>query len=118
MVVQGNGNVGIGTGSPGQKLDVQGNISASGNFMMGLQYPNNETNLSANLTAERECNCPAGTKVISGGGGSLVVGTSQADIVVNFSGPKSDGSGWRVLLRNSANTARTVVVWAVCARVQ
>jgi hypothetical protein len=38
LYVTGNGNVGIGTATPGEKLTVSGNVSATGNI-----YPNNQT---------------------------------------------------------------------------
>lgn len=62
------------------------------------------------------CSCPVNTRVI-GGGGHRDNNGAQTDIHVNFSGPETDGLGWRVLLSNSGTTSRMVQVWAICAKI-
>ncbi|HVF98073.1 MAG TPA: hypothetical protein VM871_12155 [Flavisolibacter sp.] len=144
LTLQQNGNVGIGTnltvgvkvtaptlsadfldadnvaaGSvSANNIQSNGNIAASGQFQMGLQQISETTTLAGGFQTELICNCPSGTKVIGGGGGHRDNNLAQSAISVNFSGPKTDGSGWRVLLNNSAPSSRTIQVWAICARVQ
>jgi hypothetical protein len=118
LVARGSGRVGIGNTYPQQSLDVTGNIFASGNFIMGLEYKVNELSQGGNTIGEYLCLCSGGKKVIAGGGGHRDYNFAQTDIRMNFSGPLPDGSGWRVLLDNTSGSSRAVQVWAVCARVQ
>jgi len=52
--------------------------------------------------------CPAGTKVVGGG--------YYSNIAMNgYSAPRSDGSGWAMIVDNTTGVATTINAYAVCA---
>ncbi len=97
-------------------LTAANNIFVNGSVSMGLDYISQTAILQSSSLGEYTCNCPAGKKAISGGGGS---GLRNAAFLVS-SGPTNDGNGWTVRMNNPNNQNRTADVkyWAICARVQ
>jgi hypothetical protein len=64
--------------------------------------------------------CPAGTRVLSGGGGHRDSNAAQQDITVNYSGPDDAApeTTWLVRLTNRGTQSRAVRVRCNCARIQ
>ncbi|WP_400193789.1 beta strand repeat-containing protein [Hymenobacter sp. B81] len=52
LTLQGNGNVGIGTNSPGHKLEVNGNAAVSGSVGIGTTTPNSSAALDVSSTSK------------------------------------------------------------------
>jgi hypothetical protein len=108
------GNMGIGNTNPQSKLDItgnmlaNGNIQAGGNLDLGIQYVSIPYEVNNNGLATFTCNCPAGTKVISGG--------NVGGVAILKSTAKADGSGWLVLQDNCCFGVG--YVWAFCAKIQ
>ncbi len=57
------GNVGIGTTSPSEKLDIGGNVKASGTVLMGYERMSVDCSNATSCVAT----CPTGKKVLGGG---------------------------------------------------
>ncbi|MBO9565018.1 MAG: hypothetical protein J7621_19735 [Niastella sp.] len=113
------GKIGIQKEQPSQALDVNGNITYSGTLMMGVQYVSETRSVGANSTADYNCGCPAGTKLIGGGGGHRDWNGAVRDIEIAYSGPHPDNLNfWRVMLQNTSGSSRAITVWAICAKVQ
>ena len=72
MIVADNGNVGIGTATPANKLGVMGNIAASGTVMGGVGAPD----LAENITAS-EARVEAGDVVIADPAGAETIVRSR-----------------------------------------
>jgi len=93
MLITPTGNVGIGTASPAERLDLGG-----GNIKMGYQTINNNTCGSGTYCDQT---CPAGTQVISGG----CYANNQP---ITESRPMS-ATTWRT------STTGTAIVWNFCS---
>lgn len=112
------GMVGINNEQPTQTLDVKGNIAYSGTLLMGVQYVKKEYTISGNSHGFYSCECPAGTKLIGGGGGHRDWNSAVRDIEVANTSPHPDNlNAWRVMLQNTSGSSRAIIVWAICARV-
>ncbi len=129
MTLATNGNLGIGTTTPAERLDVSGNIKASGNLAvkdisytgnlnMGLQYVSTEFSVEGNKNISRTKPCPVGTRVIGGGGGHTYLNSASDDIKVNLSVPDIANNSWKIILSNSSGDSRGCIIWAICAKVQ
>ena len=101
-----------------------GSVSAT-TFNLGVQYVVNVSTVSGASTAfnvavaRRYLECPTGTKLIGGGGGHTDSNGAQSDIVVDYSGPNPDNlNEWRLLFYNKSTEARSVTIYAICAKVQ
>lgn len=117
LTIAGNSTI---TGNPNitGNLNVGANLTVSGTTGLGLEYVVSNNDIRASSYQQTFCACPAGKKVVGGGGGHRDYNDAQADITVNFSGPVSNGSGWRLLVTNNSNSVRAIQVWAICARIQ
>jgi len=115
-----NGYVSINSVKAGAvALDVTGDIQASGNFLLGMQYLQVDNSIGQGykmLTLD----CPAGYQVISGGGGHRDLNGAVKDIHVAFSGPDEDAPAtrWRLVLYNSSKSSRAVRINCTCAKVK
>ena len=117
FVISDNGNVGINTTNPQAKLEVNGSVYVSGGISgIHVNRIMNTYSLGGKKRAEYFCNCPAGTKLIGGGGGHRDYNGAAGDIQVNYSGPLPgyENTTWRILVRNTSSSSRAVVVWAMC----
>jgi hypothetical protein len=113
------GNVGIGTNLPTEALDVKGNIKYSGNLLMGIQYVYIDFDLPPSSYGNPKCSCPAGTKLIGGGGGQRDFNGTLYDFQISYNGPnKDDANQWLLIATNLNSTAVTARVYAICAKVQ
>lgn len=119
LAIDNTGKVGIGKENPTQQLDVAGNITYSGVLNMGVQIISKDYNVSGNSRGDFNCGCPAGTKLIGGGGGHRDWNSALSDIEIAFSGPHADNLNfWRIMLQNTSGSSRAIRVYAICARVQ
>jgi len=115
-----NGYVSINSAAPPvAALDVNGDIHASGVFMLGIQYLKQEHSMKQGYQAYT-LDCPAGYQLISGGGGDRDLNGTIKDIQVAFSGPDEDAPAtrWRLYLYNSSKSSRAVVINCTCAKVK
>jgi len=116
-----NGSVAINkSGAPTAALDVNGDIKASGNFLMDMQYIRRDYTLGANTRLSWSIPCPAGYQVISGGGGHRDDNSAANDIKLSYSGPDPDAptTQWRVLMNNTGSHSRAIIVYCNCAKVK
>ncbi len=58
-----------------------------------------------------DATCPAGTRMITGGGGINLIGPPQG---VSVTASLRQGSGWRTIVRNDCGATRNVFVEAQC----
>lgn len=118
LFISAQGNVGLGM-SPVVKLDVLGDIRYSGNLYMGVQYARTDASIGGNSRGVYYCGCPVGTKLIGGGGGHRDFNSALNDIEIAYSGPYPDNPNvWRIMVQNTGGSARALVVYAICAKVQ
>lgn len=64
--------------------------------------------------------CPAGTRLVTGGGGHRDFNPAATDITVNYSGPdlSSPLTTWRLIVTNGNGSAsRTIRIYCTCARI-
>lgn len=112
-VLMNAGNVGIGTTSPTQKLEVNGTVKATA-FDLPIQYVSNTGPASAaNMSAT--ATCPANYKVI--GGGCQVNISWSARILNSF--PSGGGTSWNCDgTHDYSPSTYTITAHAICMRYQ
>ncbi|MBO2009141.1 hypothetical protein [Hymenobacter negativus] len=112
-------NVGIGTSRPSQRLEVNGNILATGTVNMGWTQLSGTYTLPGHIQATYTLTCPNGTRALGGGGGHRDDNIGASNIAIYYSGPDpaDPEHKWRVILGNSANNDRAVRVYCNCARI-
>jgi len=98
MRISANGNVGIGTGAPSEKLDVQGNLNLSGNLAIGGAATLAGTLQTGNIFGNGQFLVHSGGESLSGAGVILndqSVSTEKGWLFLehgNFAGPAPDSS--------------------------
>jgi hypothetical protein len=121
-----NGNVGLGKDNPIYPLDVDGDAAVSGNFAIGgvlgfgHQVVFTETMYSASGIGSFNKVCPAGTKLLSGGGGYPGFDTNIAgNIEMIYNGPDPDfpSTRWRIYIWNKNNAAVPIRLYCICANI-
>ncbi|AXY73966.1 hypothetical protein D3H65_08210 [Paraflavitalea soli] len=116
-----NGFVGINRVEvPTEALQVNGNIKASGNVIVDVEYVRRDVTIGGHLGQSFYMDCPAGKKVIGGGGGHRDLNTAMYDIQVHYSGPdpSANGNRWRFFIHNDSGSSRALLLYCVCAKVQ
>jgi hypothetical protein len=120
-LIANNGRVGINMSTaPTETLEVNGNIKASGNFLIGMTTISQEYSINGNSHAYCRVRCPAGYRLISGGGGHRDFNTALKDIELSYNGPDPEDptTGWRILVENTGRSNRALIVYCICAKVQ
>ncbi len=120
-----NGRVGIGTETPAYPLQVSGAAAVSGDFAVGgvidfgRQVSSTDLTFTAGGINAYSITCPAGTKIVSGGGGYPGFNTDIAkDIVTIYNGPDPDfpATKWRLYMWNKNDESVPIKVFCVCAK--
>jgi hypothetical protein len=121
-----NGRVGIGTETPAYPLEVVGDAAVTGNFAIGGVVDIGHVVTSTELTFQAgginaySIPCPAGTKIVSGGGGYPGFNPDLAnDIITIYNGPDPDfpSTKWRLYMWNTNNVSVPIKVFCICARI-
>lgn len=105
---------------PTEALQVNGNIKASGNVIVDVQYVRRDVTIPGNSGQSYYMSCPDGKKLIGGGGGHRDLNTAMYDIRVHYSGPdpSTNGARWRFFVRNTNSSSRALLLYCICAKVQ
>ncbi|GAB2956856.1 hypothetical protein GCM10027048_23900 [Hymenobacter coalescens] len=126
-----NGNVGIGTGNPSARLDVSGSarvrdaatvggdLTVQGTTAVGWMLVTSDDAIGGNSRGQFVLLCPAGMRVLGGGGGHRDWNAAASDITVNYSGPDpaAPETRWRLIVSNTSTSSRAVRLYCTCARV-
>jgi hypothetical protein len=112
-------NVGIGTSRPSQRLEVNGNILATGTVNMGWTQLSGTYTLPGHVQDSYTLTCPSGMRVLGGGGGHRDNTIAASVITIHYSGPDPNDPEhtWRVIVGNDANNNRAIRVYCNCARI-
>jgi len=121
-----------GSGTIGQSLKVDGlldvndaikasgDISTSGNFILDVKYLTREFTIDGNSYAILYLSCPAGYRLLSGGGGHRDANSAVQDISIAYSGPDAaNPSGrWRLAANNTSKNSRAMIIYCNCAKIK
>jgi hypothetical protein len=105
------GNVGIGTNNPSEKLAVNGNVTVSGSLKIGYaRVTGSNVDVPPGNYATATCNCPSGLVAIGGG---FIESTNNIQILKSYA---NTDSSWSVYVFNDDAFFHTVQAFVVCAR--
>ena len=106
--------------APSGKVTLAGSVAVTGSVEMGLVAVSRDFTLSGNSYVTLSVDCPAGTQLLSGGGGYPDSGAGQYDIVLNYSGPDDTYplARWTIRVNNNSKSARAIRVRCNCARIR
>lgn len=120
-LIANNGKVGINMNTaPTETLEVNGNIKASGNFLIGMITVSQVFSIDGNKYGYFGLACPSGYRLITGGGGHRDYNGAIQDIELSYSGPDPGNptTTWRIMLQNTSSSSRAIIVYCNCAKVQ
>jgi hypothetical protein len=106
--------------APTATLDVNGDIKASGNFIIDLKTFRSDYTINGHSWKSATISCPAGYRLVSGGGGHRDANGAISDIRLAYSGPHPDNytTTWRVMAGNVSGSSRAMVIFCNCAKAQ
>ncbi|OQP68572.1 hypothetical protein [Niastella populi] len=116
-----DGKVGINkSDAPTEALDVDGNIKASGVFLVDLKTTRYDFSISGNSYGYGTVSCPPGYRLITGGGGHRDYNSAVSDIELAYNGPDPSAptTTWRIMVDNTSSRSRAMVVFCNCAKVR
>ena len=94
-------------------------LTVTGNINAGFVSQFRDTNISGNSYGEYGIGCPAGTYLLSGGGGHRDYNNAQADVTLNYSGPNSaNPNEWLIRVTNTSGSSRAIRIYCNCARLR
>ncbi len=122
LYVRGDGNVGIGTVTPGQKLDVAGNVNAQGvcingncktawSGISGYEVVTQTCNTGGGMFQHCEAVCPSQKRVL--GGGCRVASGTNGQLQNN----QPSGDGWACVWYSLQTVPGVLNAYAICATV-
>jgi hypothetical protein len=120
------GNLAIGTqAAPTERLYVSGDakietdLTVNGNINMGYSSNSSDVAVNGNWLSVLYLTCPAGQKLLTGGGGHRDPDTNAQNIVVNYSGPDSANptTRWKLIVTNNGPLPRMVTIYCNCAKI-
>lgn len=109
------------TATPALSVSGTGTISYGGSLDIGIQFVSTEYNIPGNSYGNFPKTCPAGTRLIGGGGGHRDYNSAVNDIEIAYSGPHTDPAypnSWQLMVDNTSSSGRAIKVYAICAKVQ
>jgi len=107
--------------SVGNNVSVGSDLTVAGDALLGLTTVSFDYTLPADYYAEFNATCPAGTRLLSGGGGHRDYNSAMIDVVLNYSGPDPSNptTRWIIRVDNQSTTQnRAVRVYCTCARIR
>lgn len=109
-----------GGGTMGGSLNVNGDIKASGKFLIDMKYISDEWTIGGNNRSLKYISCPPGYQVVGGGGGHRDYNSAINDIRIAYNGPDpaSPSTRWRFISTNSSSSGRAMVIYCMCAKVK
>ncbi|MBJ6110774.1 hypothetical protein JAO73_17250 [Hymenobacter sp. BT523] len=109
-----------GTLTDALQLSASGDARFAGTLDLGLTTSYTDYTLNGNSYGQFTASCPAGTALVSGGGGHRDFNSAQQDITVNFSSPdpNAPSSTWLLRVSNSSGSSRAIRVYCNCARIR
>jgi hypothetical protein len=98
---------------------VTNNLNVGGKINMGYIYQFSDYSIMPGQTMGITISCPAGTQLLSGGGGNNVFNGGTDEVNLNYNGPNPDAplNTWRINARNTGNTNRPLRIYCICARI-
>jgi len=120
-------NLAIGTAAvPAERLYVSGdatvetNLTVNGQINMG--YSSNFSDVAVNgsgFISSLTIGCPAGQKLLTGGGGHRDVDGNAQYIVINYNGPDANNptTMWRLIVTNTGPLPRFIRIYCTCAKI-
>jgi len=116
----------VSTGSQGSagttlfSVRANGDVLVPGTLDVGFRTVVYDFTASGNSWYARILSCPAGYRVLGGGGGHRDSNSAQSDIVVNYSGPDDANpeTTWLIRISNNSGSDRAVRLRCNCARLK
>jgi hypothetical protein len=100
-------------------LSQTGDLAVAGQVAVGYVEVNGDFTVPGNSRSARSLSCPAGTRLLGGGGGHRDFNGAATDIRVHYSGPDlaNPTTTWRMIVSNTDGNSRAIRIYCICARI-
>ncbi|MBF9222786.1 hypothetical protein [Hymenobacter ruricola] len=106
--------------APSGNVRTAADLDVAGSAGLGYRLVQSDYTVAGNAFHTQAIACPAGMRVMGGGGGNQDFTSTQPGIVVSYNGPDpaNPTTGWALRVQNTSNNDRAIRVYCNCARIR